>query len=145
MTLMAPCQIVQMSNSRPEYKIQLAVDGDILYEATIKASKYVIMDSVIQIYPGEKLFVEADFKRDNLTNFKIVPNIVDNSKTITLEFLQEVSGKKHKQMVLTVDNPFNQKIEFNAIISRMIDKTTSITPNLTAPASSKSSYTWLIF
>lgn len=142
MTMMISSQSVQLSNNRPEYKIHLAVDSDLVYEATIKGSKYIIIDSVIQIFPGEKIFVETDIVRDNLTNFKVVPHIIDNSKTLTLEFLQELNGKKHKQMVLMVDNPFNKEIEYNAITSRMIDKTTSMSSELTVPAKSKSLQTW---
>lgn len=142
MTAMTFCQSVQMSNTRPDYKIQLAVKSDILYEATIRGSQYIIIDSVIQIFPGEKLFVEAEIVKENLTNFKMVPQIKDSSKTLTIEFLQEVSGKEHKQMVLSVDNPFNKKFEYNAIISRMIDKKPVMISDLTIPAKAKSVQTW---
>lgn len=142
LTVMTFCQSVQISNNRPDYKILLAVNNDVLYEATIKGSQYIIIDSVIQIFPGEKLFVEADIVRDNLTNFKMVPQITDSSKTLTIEFLQEVNGKEHKQMVLRVDNPFNQKLEYNAISSRITDKTPVMISDLTIPANAKSVQTW---
>jgi hypothetical protein len=142
MEAMTYCQSVQMSNTRPDYKIQLAVKNDILYEATIKGSQYIIIDSVIQIFPGERLFVEADIVVDNLTNFKIVPRITDNNKTLTIEFLQEVNGKEHKQMVLSIYNPFKKELEYNAILSGMIDKTPVMTSDLTIPANSKSVQTW---
>jgi hypothetical protein len=140
--LICTSQTVQMSNSRQDYHMHLTIDADMVYEATIKESQYIVMDSIIQIYPGEKLFVEAEFKKGSQPTLKVVSNVVDNNKTMTLVFLQESSDKKHKQMVLTIDNPFEQKIGFNAILSKMVDITITITPNLTVPAKSISTFTW---
>lgn len=51
------------------------------------------------------------------------------------------SGKRHKQMVLMVDNPFIKEIEYNAITFPMIGRN-SMSDELKVPANSKSLQTW---
>lgn len=38
-------------------------------------SNYIINDSIVQIFPGEKLLIEADVINDKLTNFRVVNEI----------------------------------------------------------------------
>jgi hypothetical protein len=135
-------QSVQMSNNRPDYKIQLAVDDNMVYESIIKGSKYIIIDSVIQIFPGEKLYVESEIANSKFKSFRTVPMIKDSSKTLIIEFLQEVQGKKHEQMILMVYNPLNMDLSYNAITEVMINKQGALTSNIPVLARSKSYKKW---
>jgi hypothetical protein len=136
------CQSIQMSNNRPDYKIQLAVDDYMAYESTIKGSKYIIIDSVIQIFPGEKLYVESEILNNKVKSFRTVPEIQDTSKTLVIEFLQEVQGKKHEQMILMVYNPLNMDISYDALTEVMINKQGVFTSNIPVLARSKSYKKW---
>ncbi len=110
------------ANVRPAFDLKLFVDDNQFYSAPIVETPYIINDSIIQIFPGEKLFVEADVLKNRLTNFRVVNEIKDEKKTIVIDFHQTSNGKVHEQMILIIDNPFDKQIYYKAKMHLMKHK-----------------------
>lgn len=102
----------QNSNLRKSKKSQLAINESSTFGLNIPESKILINDSIIQIYPGEKLYIEAEIVKNQLKNLKVVDKISDKSKTLVIEFQQVVNGKSHKQMKLSIFNPFERNLKY---------------------------------
>jgi Zn-dependent metalloprotease len=107
------------ANIRPAFELKLNVNDSIFYNASMSESKYIINDSIIQIFPGEKLFVEAENVNNKLTNFKVVNEIKDKSKTLVFDFKQTTKGKVHGEMILTIENPFDKQLQYRAMMNLM--------------------------
>ncbi|EHQ29869.1 hypothetical protein [Mucilaginibacter paludis] len=105
--------------TRDAFKLTLAVNDTNFYAVDIKQSAYVLPDNTVQMYPGEKIYLEADFVNHELKAVKSVKSIVNPEKTITISFDQHKEGKKHQQMVLKVINPFGTKLKYQASIFLM--------------------------
>ena len=103
-------------NERDPFELVLAVDEEQYFAAEIPQSPYVINDSIIQIYLGEKVYIEADVKDNVLTNLKRVESIKKPKKTLTIEFIQQSEGKNHQFMMLTITNPFSKTLSYSAHI-----------------------------
>jgi hypothetical protein len=104
-------------NIRQAFTLKIFVDDSTFYNAPMGQTKYIPKDGVIQLFPGEKLFVEADIKNDTLVNLKVVPQITKKGKTLTLSFSQVAKGKIHEQMILKIDNPFAKSLNYSALIN----------------------------
>ncbi len=74
-----------------------------------------IGDNTIQLFIGDKLFVEANQSGDSLTGFKIVSVVSDSSKTLIIEFGLEDFGS-HKASVMRIVSPFKNIIQYKAKI-----------------------------
>ena len=74
------------------------------------------LQKVLQIYPGEELNIETEIKGDSIFSMKVVEEIAFPEKTIKLKFLQNVTNRKNTQMILSVVNPFDNKLVYNAMI-----------------------------
>jgi hypothetical protein len=112
-------QVSKDSNIRPPFDLKLFVNDSVFYEAPMKGSRYIINDTIIQIFPGEQLFVESEIQNNKLVNFKVVPKIIYKSRTMVIEFHQEKNGKNHEQMMLTIENPFQKNLHYSAMINLM--------------------------
>jgi hypothetical protein len=110
------------SNKRPAFDLKLYVNDSQFYNAPMGETNYIINDSIIQIFPGEKLFVEAEIINNKLTNFRVVNEIKDKSKTLVIDFQQTTKGKVHEQMILTIDNPFDKQLQYRAMMNLMKNK-----------------------
>lgn len=110
------------NNQRPAFELKLFVNDQQLYNAQLGESNYIINDSIIQIFAGEKLFIEADVVNDKLSNFKVVKEIRDKSKTLVIDFQQSANGKVHEQMMLTIDNPFENQLNYKAAMNLLKNK-----------------------
>jgi hypothetical protein len=119
MTNLIHGQVSQNSNIRPPFDLKLFVNDSVFYEAPMKASRYIINDTIIQIFPGEKLYVESEIQNNKLVNFKVVPKITDKNRTMVIEFHQEKKGKNHDQMILTIENPYQKNLHYSAMINLM--------------------------
>jgi hypothetical protein len=109
-------------NIRPAFDLKLFVNDSTFYQAHMDTTFYVIKDRIVQVFPGETVYIEADLLGDSLVNLKLVPEIVNKEKTITVMFSQESEGRKHKFMRLHIRNPFPQTITYSAQINLMKQK-----------------------
>ena len=106
----------QEANTRPPFELNLAVDEESYFSAQIAESKYILPNNTIQVFPGEEIYIEAELKDNALVNLKRVEEIKDDKKTMVIKFWQEADGRKHKNMMLSVYNPFDKKIKYSAMI-----------------------------
>jgi len=101
---------------RETFDLKVAVDSVNFYQQNIKKGPYFIYDKTIQIYPSEKLFIEVEVKKDTIASMKVVKENLNPKKTIELDFIQNVNGRNHESMFLTVKNPFKKNIRYDALI-----------------------------
>jgi hypothetical protein len=105
------------SNLRPAFKLKLLVNSKQFYTAPLGETRYIINDTIIQIFPGEKLFIEANTINNKLVNLSRVDSIKDSSETMIVEFVQESEGKNHKYMQLIIKNPYNKSLHYTALMN----------------------------
>jgi hypothetical protein len=116
---------------RPAYKLTLAVDKATFYEQDIKSTPYILPENIIQLYPGETVYVEVDQENGIVKKILAVQAITDTSKTMTISFSQLTDGKNHKQTMLKVANPFALPLVYKAHIFVLSQKrwvTTDVYP-----------------
>ena len=116
---------------REAFRLELVADAENNYSADIPKSPYFVKAKVIQIYPSEELFVETEIKGDSIFSMNVVEKIAFPKKTIKLKFLQNVTDRKNTQMILSVVNPFDKKMKYDAIMYILVGQQwvpTSIIP-----------------
>ncbi|SDQ12430.1 hypothetical protein SAMN05421664_0616 [Chryseobacterium soldanellicola] len=102
---------------REAFTLKLAVDSTTFYQQEVARSKYIVKDDILQIYPGEHIFIEAEVKSDRIESMKVVKENKNPSKTIEIEFSQNVSGRQNRGMMLHVSNPFDKILHYNAMMN----------------------------
>lgn len=109
-------------NDRPEretFSLKLAVDGEQYYGMDVQKSPYFVKDKILQIYPGDDLLIETEIKGDTIFSMKVVKENKFPERTITLKFNQETNGKAHEQMMLSVQNPYDRSLVYDAAMFRV--------------------------
>jgi hypothetical protein len=101
---------------RQPYRLKVAVDKSTTYEEDLPARPYLFPNNAIQIYPGETVFIEVEIAQDTVKSMRAVKQISDSAKTITVSFAQNVKNSKHEMMMLTVYNPFQKQLSYDAKI-----------------------------
>jgi hypothetical protein len=102
---------------RSSFILNLSVDENGFWEWTVPQSPYVFNENYIQFYPGETLFIEAEVVDDIIVNLTVVKEIIDENKTIVVEFNQintRDNSRIHDYMMLKIINPFNKNLEYKA-------------------------------
>src|SRR5438067_13831674 len=91
--LFALSSFAQDDNELPDrkaFKLSLPVDKNSVYEADIDASSFVKNKNILQLYPGEIVYVELEDINGEIT-LRSVKRFKDSSKTLTVSFTQGVS------------------------------------------------------
>ena len=101
---------------RQPFTLELAIDNEQYYQMQVDKSHYFVKNNVLQIYPTEKLNIEVEIKNDTIFSMKVVEKITDPKRTIKIEFFQHVDDRKPEGMILTVTNPFERKLNYNAMM-----------------------------
>ena len=101
---------------RNPFTLKLAVDNDQFYKMEVGKSDYFVKENTIQIYPTEKLNVEVELKSDTIYSMQVVEKIINPKRTIQIEFKQNIKDKKSDGMMLIVKNPFDKKLNYNALM-----------------------------
>ena len=102
--------------NREEFTLKLPVDGKQFYEQKIENSPYFVKENVLQIYPGEKLFIEVEINDKQISSMKVVKENLHAEKTIKIEFTQSTKDRKSELMMLKVVNPFEKDIAYKAMM-----------------------------
>lgn len=111
--LNSQAQIDNALPTRTPYKLSLPVDKGSVYEMDVAATPFVQNQNIVQIYPGETIYLEAEQKDGKLV-LRSVKAIMDSSKTITVTCVQTVNKGKHENVMLKVTNPFNKSLTYSA-------------------------------
>lgn len=117
--------------NRLAFTLTLAVDSVNYYQQEIKASPYFVKDNILQIFPSEHINIEVEIVNDSIVSMKTVDKIEFLEKTITIDFEQTVKDRKSERMMLTVKNPFDKIMTYEAhmfIVGRDDFLSTSIIP-----------------
>lgn len=102
--------------NREPFTLEMAVDSINFYKQDVVKSPYFVKEKVLQIYPTEKIFIETEIKNDSIYSMKVVKENLNPEKTIIIDFKQEVKGKESERMVLTVNNPFDKVLKYEALM-----------------------------
>lgn len=101
---------------RDEFTLKLPVDGEQYFEQKVESSPYFVKEKVLQIYPSEKIFIEVEIYKKEITSMKVVKENLNPEKTIEIEFTQTVKDRKSEMMMLKVVNPFKKDLEYKAMM-----------------------------
>jgi len=101
---------------REPFTLNLIVNNNEPYVMDLKKGDYFINKKVLQIYSSEKLNVEVELKNDTIYSMKVVKNITNPKNTITIELNQDVKDQKSLGSTLSVKNPFDKKLTYNAVM-----------------------------
>jgi hypothetical protein len=96
--------------------LRLPVNSEQFYEQKVNRSPFFVKENILQIYPGEKIFVEVERNSTNITSMKVVKVNLNPEKTIAIELSQEVKDRKNEHMMLEINNPFDKELEYKAMI-----------------------------
>lgn len=117
--------------NRKAFTLEIAANETQQYKAEIPESPYFVKEKILQIYCGEKIFIECEIAKDTISKMKIVEKNINPKKTIEIEFNQHSEDRKNINTMLVVKNPFNRKLNYNALMFTPISQTwkpTSIIP-----------------
>lgn len=117
--------------NREPFTLKLPIDSINFYQQEIPKSPYFVKDNILQIFPSEKINIEVELKNDSIVSMKTVEKIEFPEKTITIDFQQKVKDRKSDMMMLTVKNPFDKIMTYDAhmfIVGRNDFLETSILP-----------------
>jgi hypothetical protein len=106
-------------SERSSYMLHLNIDEENYWEWEVPRTPYVFNENFIQFFPGETLFVEADVVDNIIVKLTVVKEIVNQEKTITINFIQvskEENERVHNFMMMNIKNPFNKDMEYTADI-----------------------------
>ena len=101
---------------RDEFMLKLPVDGKQFYEQKVDKSPYFVKDKILQIYSGEKLFIEVEITQNKITSMKVVKENLNPKKTIKVELTQEVKDSISESMILKIENPFKKDLDYKAMM-----------------------------
>ena len=104
---------------REAFALKLFVNDSNFYQSDIAAGPYFVKEGIIQIYPGEKLYVEAKVKHGELHDMRVVSLPKDTTKVIHIELKQYAKDRQHEQMMLYVWNPFEGDLHYEALVFYM--------------------------
>jgi hypothetical protein len=101
---------------RDEFTLKLPVDGEQFYEQKVEKTPYFVKENVLQIYPGEKVFVEVETKKKKITSMQVVKENLAPEKTIEIALIQNTKDGKSQSMMLNIVNPFKYDLEYKAMM-----------------------------
>ena len=108
------CSAQKESEKRKAFTLEIAANETQQYQAEIAESPYFVKDKLLQIYCGEKIFIECDIAGDSISSMKVVQKNVNTKRTIEINFTQESSNRRSIITMLEVKNPFNQDLIYEA-------------------------------
>ena len=117
--------------NREAFTLNLAVDAEHDYSMKVEPTPYFVKEKVLQIYPSEKIFIEAEIKGDTIYSMKVVTKNTHPKNTIEIEFTQDATDRTNITSMLIVKNPFDKTLNYNAFMYTPISqkwKETSIIP-----------------
>jgi len=110
------CNSQNERQKRKPFKLNLPVDTEQYYAMDVDETPFLVKKNVLQIYPGEKVFLETEIKGDTIYSMKSVEKNLHPEKTIEVEFSQDASNKSNISMFLNVKNPFDKTLNHDALM-----------------------------
>ncbi len=116
---------------RSAYRLEIAANETHQYGMDVKESPYFVKEKIIQIYCGEKIFVECEIDAYTISKMKVVEKNMHPEKTIVIDFSQSAENRKDIRTNLYVKNPFSKTLRYDASMFTPASqqwKSTSIIP-----------------
>lgn len=101
-------------NNRKALSLDIAANETEKYTAAIPEGPYFVQPKILQLYCGEKVFIECEIAGDSIATMKVVEKVNFPDKTIEVAFQQDAEDKKNITTTLIVKNPFDKKLKYNA-------------------------------
>jgi hypothetical protein len=114
--------IAQESNDRPgrdSVTLMMPVSEENYYESRVPKSSFIVGPNILQLYPGDSIFLEIEHTGSKITDMKSVKRNLNPNKTLKITFIQTAEGNKHSNMILSVHNPFKQDLQYEALMRLM--------------------------
>ena len=111
--------LMSSQNDKPDrspYTLNLSVDSIQFYQQDVKQTPYFVKENILQIYPGEKVFIEIEMDKKGIKSMKTVSCNLNPEKTITIELTQHTKEKKHNFMMLKIDRKFKGQLDYKALM-----------------------------
>jgi hypothetical protein len=102
--------------NRNEFVLKLPIDGESLYQQKIESTPYFVKDKVLQLYPGEKLFIEVEHLKKQIIKMSVVKKPINPDVTIEVSLIQNVKDGKSESMMLKISNPFKWDLKYKAMM-----------------------------
>lgn len=102
--------------NREEFTLKLPVDGEQYYAQEVASGPFFVKEKVLQIYPGESLFIEVEKEKKEIISMKAVKENLNPEQTIEIKLTQNVKDRKSESMMLKIVNPFKQDLEYKAMM-----------------------------
>lgn len=100
--------------ARKAFTLKLPIDKTHFFQAEISPSNYILPENTIQIYPGEKLYIEINVKNNEIVDMKSVREIKDSTKTIEISLTHVDKDSIYSRTMLDIRNPFNKNLIYKA-------------------------------
>ena len=110
------CNSQNEKPNREAFKLNIAVNLKQDYGMEVTQTPYFVKSKILQIYPGEKVLIEAEIKADSIFSMKSVKENLHPEKTIEVEFLQDAKDRNNISMFLNVKNPFDKTLKHDALM-----------------------------
>lgn len=121
-------------NDKPKrgtIKLEIAANETQQYATDIPEGPYFVKEKILQIYCGEKIFVECEIQGDSISKMKVVEKNINPEKTIVIDFTQDSENRKQIRTELNVKNPFSKTLRYDAFMFTPMSnewRSTSIVP-----------------
>src|SRR5688572_14088818 len=120
--LMSLNAFTQNNNERPvrdSFTLIMPVSNETFYESHIPSSPFVVGPKILQLFPGDTVFIEIAQIDGLITDIKCVKENKNPDKTLEISFTQNVNNNAHSNMFLKVKNPFKKDLSYTATIRLM--------------------------
>jgi len=97
---------------RKNLKMTLKQKDGSLFERTFTILPPVVQPTLISIFAGETLYIEATEGEEGPTDFVQVKTIRNPERTLVFKFEQQKDVGDGKSMLLTVKNPFSKTLRY---------------------------------
>ena len=101
---------------RSSYKLEIVSNETEQYTTNVPESPYFVKEKTLQIYCGEKVFVECEIQGDSISKMKVVEKNINPEKTIVIDFSQNSENRKEIRTDLNVKNPFSKILRYDAFM-----------------------------
>jgi hypothetical protein len=118
-TLQAFTQISNEREKRDSFTLIMPVAKETFYESRIPSSPYIVGPGILQLFPGDTVYIEMEQKDGTISGLKSVKENKNPDKTLEITFTQTVTGNTHTNMMLKVKNPFKKNLTYEAMIRYM--------------------------
>lgn len=99
---------------RKAFELTVLVDSSAAYTDSVKGGPFVNGPNILQIYPGEKLYLEVEQIKDSVVRLISVSANKRPERTLVVSLTQHANGRVHESMFLQIKNPFKKNLFYQA-------------------------------